>query len=181
MPKRASERHANGPDSPLAFGNCASAGRRTSSRCNSEVFDARSDSLCFISRPTKPGVSVGTTNPRMPSSDRAHTIATSATEPLVIHIFEPLRIQSEPSRRAVVRIPDGLEPKSGSVSPKQPITSPVAIRGSHCSRCSSLPCAWMANMASDPCTDTMLRRPLSTASSSWQATPYAVADEPPQP
>ena len=36
----------------------------------------------------------------MPSSARAHTTATSATEPLVIHIFEPLRIQSEPSRRA---------------------------------------------------------------------------------
>jgi hypothetical protein len=58
---------------------------------------------------------------------------------LVIHIFEPLRIQSEPSRLAVVRIPPGLEPKSGSVSPKQPINSPAAMPGNHCSRCSSLP------------------------------------------
>ena len=76
----------------------------------------------------------------MPSSARAHTTAMSATDPLVIHIFEPLRIQSEPSRRAVVRMPPGLEPKSGSVSPKQPMTSPVAIAGSHCFRWSSLPC-----------------------------------------
>ena len=92
-----------------------------------------------MSRAENPGVPVGTTKPTMPSSERAHTIATSATEPLVIHIFEPLRIQSDPSRRAVVRMPAGLEPKSGSVSPKQPMTSPVAIAGSHWLRCSSLP------------------------------------------
>ena len=58
----------------------------------------------------------GYRKPRMPSSARAHTTAISATDPLVIHIFEPLRIQSEPSRRAVVRMPPGLEPKSGSVA-----------------------------------------------------------------
>ncbi len=92
-----------------------------------------------MSRAEKPGVPAGTTKPMMPSSERAHTIATSATEPLVIHIFEPFRIQSDPSRRAVVRMPAGLEPKSGSVSPKQPMTSPVAIAGSHWLRCSSLP------------------------------------------
>ena len=68
-----------------------------------------------MSRAEKPGVPAGTTKPTMPSSERAQTIATSATEPLVIHIFEPLRIQSDPSRRAVVRMPAGLEPKSGSV------------------------------------------------------------------
>ena len=47
----------------------------------------------------------------MPSSARAHTIATSAIEPLVIHILEPLRIQSDPSRRAVVRMPRGVGPE----------------------------------------------------------------------
>ena len=36
-----------------------------------------------------------------PSSVRAQTTATSATEPLVIHIFEPFRTQSPPSRRAL--------------------------------------------------------------------------------
>jgi hypothetical protein len=138
---------------------------------SSEVIDARSDSLCVMVRAAKPGVPAGTMNPAMPSSVRAQVIATSATVPLVIHIFDPLRIQSGPSRRAVVRMPAGFEPKSGSVSPKHPITSPVAIPGSHCLRCSSLPCRWIANIASEPCTDTRLRSPLSTASSSWHTNP----------
>ena len=67
----------------------------------------------------------------MPSSLCAHTTATSATEPLVIHIFAPLSTQSSPSRRARVRIEPGSLPESGSVSPKQPIASPTASRGSH--------------------------------------------------
>ena len=54
-------------------------------------------------------------------------MATSAIVPFVIHIFEPFRIQSEPSRRACVRIAPGSEPASGSVSPKQPIASPSCI------------------------------------------------------
>ena len=49
----------------------------------------------------------------------------------MIHIFVPLSTQSLPSRRARVRMPAGLEPKSGSVSPKQPMASPAASRGSH--------------------------------------------------
>ena len=75
----------------------------------------------------------------MPSSVCAQMTATSATVPLVIHIFEPSSTQSSPSRLARVRMPDGLDPKSASVRPKQPIASPVAIRGSQVSRCSSLP------------------------------------------
>ena len=67
----------------------------------------------------------------MPSSVRAHTTATSAMEPLVIQVFSPLSTQSEPSLRALVRIPAGFDPKSGSVSPKQPIASPLCNRGSH--------------------------------------------------
>lgn len=85
------------------------------------------------------GVPVGTMNPRMPSSVAAHTTATSAMEPLVIHILRPLRIQSDPSRRARVVMAAGSEPTSGSVSPKQPISSPAAIPGSHCCFCSSDP------------------------------------------
>ena len=84
-------------------------------------------------------MSVGTTKPRIPSSVPAQTTATSATEPLVIHILVPLSTQPSPSRLAVVRIPAGLEPKSGSVSPKQPIASPAAIRGSQACFCSSEP------------------------------------------
>ena len=65
----------------------------------------------------------------MPSSVCAQTTATSAIEPLVIHILRPSRTQSAPSRRARVRIPPGSEPWSGSVSPKQPMASPAAMRG----------------------------------------------------
>ena len=99
----------------------------------------------------------------------------------MIHIFWPCRIQSSPSRRARVRIEPGSEPESGSVRPKQPIASPAAIRGSHSCFCSSEPQRWIAYIASEPCTDTRLRTPLSPASSSMQARPYAVALAPAQP
>ena len=112
---------------------------------------------------------------------RAHTTATSATPPFVIHILVPSSTQSSPSWRALVRMPAGFDPKSGSVRPKQPMASPAAIAGSHCSRCSSVPYAWIAYMASEPCTDTSERMPESTASSSVQASPYATALVPAQP
>ena len=80
-----------------------------------------------------------------------------------------------------MRIAAGSLPASGSVSPKQPITSPAAIAGSQRSLCSSEPKRWIANIASEPCTETKLRRPLSPASSSRQASPYAVALVPAQP
>ena len=76
----------------------------------------------------------------------------------MIHILDPLMIQSEPSRRAWVRM-DADEPESGSVKPKQPITSPAAIRGSHSCFCSSEPNFQIGNIASEPCTDTKLRMP----------------------
>ena len=107
----------------------------------------------------------------MPSSVAAHTTAMSATEPLVIHILLPCRIQSLPSRRARVRIEPGSDPASGSVRPKQPRAWPTAIFGSHSCFCSSEPQRWIANIASDPCTETRLRTPLSPASSSMQASP----------
>src|ERR1039458_898628 len=121
------------------------------------------------------GVPVGTTKPRIPSSVWAQMIATSATEPLVIHIFDPFRIQSalspSPSRRALVRILAGSEPWSGSVRPKHPMDSPAAIAGSHCCLCSAVPCSQMANIAKDPWTLTRERMPESEASSSRQARP----------
>ena len=78
-------------------------------------------------------------------------------------------------------MPAGSEPKSGSVSPKQPIAVPCAIRGSHSSFCSSDPCFQIAYIARDPCTLTSERTPESPASSSMQARPYAVAEVPAQP
>ncbi len=128
MPYRAWLRQLSGPRSPFASGSTASAGSRTSSMTSSLVTEARSDHLCRISGAENPGASVGTTNPRTPrpsspSSVCAQTTATPATEPLVIHILRPVRIQSSPSRLAYVRIPAGSEPWSGSVSPKQPMVS----------------------------------------------------------
>jgi hypothetical protein len=77
--------------------------------------------------------------PWMPSSVNAQTIAMSARLPLVIHIFEPLRIQSDPSFFACVFMLAGSEPPCGSVRPKQPMTLPAAMSGSQRLRCSSLP------------------------------------------
>ena len=48
----------------------------------------------------------------------AQTTAMSATEPLVIHILVPFSTQSSPSRLARVRMPAGLEPKSGLGQPE---------------------------------------------------------------
>src|ERR1700757_5017824 len=119
----------------------------------------------------KPGVSVGTMKPQIPSSVTAQTIATSATEPLVIHILRPLRIQSDPSRRARVVIDAGSDPASGSGRPKQPSSSPAALPGNPCCFCSSEPNSQIANIASEPCTDTIDRIPESAASSSVHARP----------
>src|SRR5690606_8257055 len=138
-PYRASLRHDSGHRIDDTPGRRYASGTRTSSSDSSEVTEARSDALCLISWASKPGVSVGTMKPLMPSSVRAQMIATWARLPLVIHILDPLMIQSEPFRRAWVRMDAGSEPESGSVKPKQPITSPAAIRGSHSCFCSSEP------------------------------------------
>ena len=90
--------------------------------------------------------------------------------PLVIHILVPLSTQSLPSRRALVRIPAGLEPEVGSVRPKQPITSPAARR-QPAPLLLFEPYRQIGYMASEPWTETKLRAPESPASSSRQARP----------
>ncbi len=65
----------------------------------------------------------------MPSGVVAHTTARSAIAPLVIHIFEPFTTQSVPRLFAWVFMLAGSEPPCGSVRPKQPMTSPRAMRG----------------------------------------------------
>ena len=84
-------------------------------------------------------------------------------------------------RRVTVYTPPGFDPKSGSVSPKHPIASPAARRGSHSCFCSSEPYFQIEYIDSEPCTETKLRIPLSTASSSRHASPYASADVPAHP
>ena len=57
----------------------------------------------------------------------------------MIQFFEPLITHSSPSRRAVVRIPPGSEPASGSLSAKAPVHSPEAHLGRKRCFCSPLP------------------------------------------
>jgi hypothetical protein len=65
----------------------------------------------------------------------------------------------------MVRISAGSEPPCDSVRPKQPMTSPRAMRGSHFCFCASLPKAKIACMHRLDCTDTKLRSALSPRSS----------------
>ena len=53
----------------------------------------------------------------------------------------------------------GSLPASGSVSAKQPTASPAAIRGSQASFWASEPKRWIAVIASEPWTETKVRRP----------------------
>src|SRR2546430_10999014 len=119
-------------------------------------------------------------NPRITPSSRAHTIAMWAMPPFVIHILLPFRMYEFPSLRATVRIPEGLLPKSASVSPKQPMTFPFAISGRYLFFCSSDPYARMGYMQSAPCTETKERSPLSPRSSSCMMRPYATLFSPAQ-
>src|SRR5690554_6474746 len=102
----------------------------------------------------------------MPSSVCAQTMAISATEPLVIHILEPFKIQSSPDFLARVFIDAGSEPAWASVKPKQPITSPRAIGGDHFCFCSSEPKSSIGYIHNELCTEAKLRKPLSPRSNS---------------
>ena len=125
MPKRASFKHANGAAQPF--------GQRQHRVCWETAIvkdqfarDRRAQRNFFVDvrRCEARARRRERRNRGFPSSVFAHTMATSAIEPFVIHSFVPLSIQSLPSRRANVRIPTGLLPKSGSVRPKHPIASP---------------------------------------------------------
>ena len=74
-----------------------------------------------------------------PASFLAQTTNTSAIGLLVIHILAPDSSQPPSTFRARVAMPPGSEPKSGSVSPKQPIHSPVASFGRYFLRWLSSP------------------------------------------
>ena len=105
--------------SPGQHASARAGGRRRGSARRSPTRAATASGATSLVE--NPGVSVGTMNPRTPSSVRAHTIATSAMPPLVIHIFVPLSTQSSPSRWPASACEPGSLPLSGSVRPKQPI------------------------------------------------------------
>ncbi len=148
-----------------------SAGIRQSEKTSCEVTETRSEYLPLCSTVSKPSVPRSTRKPRTPSSVRAQTTATSAMPPLVIHAFSPLSTQESPSRRARVRIPPGLEPKSGSVRPKQPMALPAPRAGIQRCFCSSEPHFKIGNITSEVCTETKDRSPESPRSSSWLMSP----------
>jgi hypothetical protein len=125
---------------------------------------------------SKPFMPRSTRKPRIdswrpPSSTLAHTTREVAMGELVIHILVPVSTQPSPSRRARVFMLPGSLPLSGSVRPKQPTISPVAIWGRKRCFCSSLPYLASGHMTSEPCTLAKLRRPLSPYSSSCSASP----------
>ena len=63
----------------------------------------------------------------------------SAKPAFVMKHFVPLMCQPPSTRVAFVDISAGFEPAPGSVSPKEPMTSPAAARGSQASRWASVP------------------------------------------
>src|SRR5580704_11459539 len=129
-----------------------------------------------------PGRSVSTRNPRTSlSSTLAQTIATSAIDPDVIHIFSPFKIYSSPDLRARVVMPAGFDPNPDSVNPKQPSFSPVARAGSQVFFCSSDPKVKMGYITNADCTLTKLRKPESPRSNSCNTRPYSTFDMPAQP
>ena len=152
-------------------GRTFSSGTTTSSKKSAPVAEARSENLRSISGAAKPRMPFSTMKPRMPSSVFAQTMARSAIGAFVIHILEPFSTQSLPRRLACVFMFDGSEPPCGSVRPKQPISSPVAMRGRYFWRCASLPNAWIGYITRLDCTETKLRIPESPRSSSWQMRP----------
>ena len=100
MPNRASDRARQRTLQARARpGRTAAAGSRTSSNTSSDVTDARSESfrwMSFVREPRRRRRHDEPADVRRRSC--AHTIATSAMPPFVIHIFEPFRIQSPPGR-----------------------------------------------------------------------------------
>ena len=70
---------------------------------------ARRDIFRSIGLAALLGLSASTMKPRTLSPVWAHTIATSARLPLVIHIFVPASTRSSPDRRAGLRISEGAD------------------------------------------------------------------------
>ena len=89
---------------------------------------------------------------RLSGSVLAQTTKTSAIGELVIHILEPESRKPPSTLRARVFMPPGSEPWSGSVRPKQPMSSPVASPGRKRWRWASEPYAWIGCMTRLDCT-----------------------------
>jgi hypothetical protein len=129
-----------------------------------------------------PGVPFSTTKPpTLPSSSRAQTITRSAKEALPIQRLAPSSTQWSPSRRARVSRATASEPCSGSVSPKAPIFSILAMAGSQRRFCSSSPSRAMEVMASPEWTPKKVQMLPSPRPSSMPTRPAATVLSPGQP
>src|ERR1700730_17926621 len=90
IPKRDLLRHPSGPFKTRTFGSKFSSRISQSANDNPDVTEARSAHLPCTSQILNPGLVFSTRKPRISSSSHlAHTTATSAIDPLVIHIFSP--------------------------------------------------------------------------------------------
>jgi hypothetical protein len=115
---------------------------------------------------------LSSTKPRMaPASSLAQTMKTSAIGELVIHILLPESRKPPGAARARVSMLPGSDPWLGSVSPKQPIHSPLASFGRYFSFCFSLPKTKIGSITSDDCTLIIERKPESTRSTSRAISP----------
>ena len=68
-------------------------------------------------------------------------------------------------------MPPGSEPCPGSVSPKQPMNSPVASFGRNFCFCASVPNSLIGTITSEPCTLIIERKPESIRSISRATSP----------
>ena len=127
------------PSSPMR----SASGTRTSWKNSSAVSDSVWPTLSSLRPRVNPSIPVSTPNRVIPrafldGSVRAATITRSALYPLVMKVFEPFRIQSSPSRTAVVLSAARSEPPLGSVIAIAQTSSPVQNRGSQRAFCSSV-------------------------------------------
>src|SRR5256885_217426 len=162
------------PISPRRF----ASGTRTSSRMSSLESDERRPSVPWSAWLPYGCRSRSRTNAVMPlasfeGSPCANTSASFDTEPLEIHIFRPRSTHESPSRFALVRSFVASLPTSGSVRPKQPMTSPLHSEGSHRCFCSSVPNLRMVISTSEIWTESVVRtdesaRPTSSVTSACE-------------
>ena len=87
-----------------------------------------------------------------PASFLAQTTKTSAMGELEIQVLAPLRRKPPGTACARVAMLPGSEPWLGSVSPKQPMASPLASAGRYLRRCASEPKRRMGSMTREDCT-----------------------------
>src|SRR5580700_9968109 len=84
---------SHGPSDPATPGSKFDAGILQSVIAKPEVTEARSEYFPCTSQALYPGMPFSTRNPRITSSSHfAQITATSAIDPLVIHIFSPFKM-----------------------------------------------------------------------------------------